>query len=140
MLSELVKHISTRTGLPQKTSRAALGIVLNAAERQGSSFASEVYEKIPGARTLAASMGDHVGAATGVIARLIEQTPGGRRQVADEMIRNLQKEGLGSKEIGALLPAIGAFADTASGVSRHGNSSDVFGGFETAMSGAARAA
>ncbi len=137
MLSELVKHISTLTGLPQKTARAALGIVLNAAERQGSRVSADIYERIPGARTLAASMGAHVGAATGVVARLIEQTPGGRRQVADEMIRNLHKEGLGNSEIGALLPAIGAFADPAFVVSRAGPAGDVFSGFTY---GAARAA
>jgi hypothetical protein len=127
MLSDFVKHIASDTGLNQKAAKAALGIVLNAAERQGAPFADEVFERIPGARTLAASMGAHVGAATGVIARLIEQTPGGRRSVTEQTIRNLQREGLGNNEIGALFPAISAFASTVFGVSGVGHLGDIFG-------------
>ena len=109
MLSEFIKHVASDTGLNQKTAKAALGIVLNAAERQGAPLADEIFERVPGARVLAANMGAQVGAATGVIARLIEQTPGGRRSVTEQMIRSLQREGLGNNEISALFPAIGAF-------------------------------
>jgi hypothetical protein len=132
MLAEFIKHIASDTGLSQKKAKAALGIVLNAADRQGTPFAGEVFERVPGARTLAATMGAHVGAATGVIARLIEQTPGGRQAVAEQTIRNLQKEGLGSREIGSLFPAISAFSETLFGVSGVGHLGDVFGAFNAA--------
>ena len=131
MLADFIKHIASDTGLNQKKAKAALGIVLNAAERQGAPFADEIFERIPGARTLAASMGAHVGAATGVIARLIEQTPGGRRAVTEQMIRSLQREGLGNNEIGALFPAIGAFASSVFGVRGVGHLGDVLGALNT---------
>lgn len=131
MLADFIKHIASDTGLNQKKAKAALGIVLNAAERQGAPFADEVFERIPGARTLAASMGAHVGAATGVIARLIEQTPGGRRTVTEQMIRSLQREGLGNNEIGALFPAIGAFVSSVFGVRGVGHLGDVLGALNT---------
>lgn len=134
MLAEFVKHIASDTGLSQKKAKAALGIVLNAADRQGTPFAWEIFERVPGARTLAAEMGAHVGAATGVIARLIEQTPGGRRNVTEQTVRNLQREGLGTREIGALLPAIGAFAESMFGVTGVGHLGDVFGAFNAAPS------
>jgi len=127
MLAEFIEHIASDTGMSHTKAKAALGIVLNAADRQGTPFACEVFERVPGARPLAASMGAQVGAATGVIARLIEQTPGGKRAVTEQTIRNLQKEGLGNNEIGALFPAIGAFVSTAFGVAGVGHLGDVFG-------------
>jgi hypothetical protein len=140
MLSEFITHIASDTGLSQQKAKAALGILLNAAERQGTPFASEIFERVPGARTLAASMGAEVGAATGVIARLIEQTPGGKRAVTEQTIRNLQKEGLGNNEIGALFPAIGAFASTAFGIAGVGHLGDVFGQFNAAKASGVRVA
>ena len=140
MLSEFIKHVASDTGLSHQKAKAALGILLNAAERQGTPFASEIFERVPGARTLAASMGAEVGAATGVIARLIEQTPGGRRAVTEQTIRNLQKEGLGNNEIGALFPAIGAFASTALGIAGVGHLGDVFGQFNAARASGVRVA
>jgi hypothetical protein len=140
MLSEFITHIASDTGLSQQKAKAALGILLNAAERQGTPFASEIFERVPGARTLAASKGAEVGAATGVIARLIEQTPGGRRAVTEQTIRNLQKEGLGNNEIGALFPAIGAFASTAFGIAGVGHLGDVFGQFNAAKASGVRVA
>lgn len=116
MLSDFVKHIASETGLGQKQSRAALGIVLNASERQGTEFADRIYQELPGARTLSARMGAEVGASTGVIARLIEQTPGGRKAVAEQMIRDLIREGLGAREIGKLMPAISSYASEAFGL------------------------
>ncbi len=133
MLSDFITHISSDTGLSQKKAKAALGIVLNAAERQGTPFAHEIFERIPGARTLAAEMGSQVGAATGVIARLIEQTPGGKRAVTEQTIRNLQKEGLGNNDIGALFPAISAFAGSVFGIAGVGHLGDIFGQFNTAQ-------
>jgi hypothetical protein len=105
--------------------------VLNAADRQGTPFATEIFERIPGARTLAADMGASAGVATGVIARLIEQTPGGKRAVTEQTIRNLQKEGLGNNEIGALFPAISAFAGSVFGIAGVGHLGDIFGQFNT---------
>jgi hypothetical protein len=79
-------------------------------------------------------MGAEVGAATGVIARLIEQTPGGRKAVAEQMLRDLQKEGLGHGEIGSLFPAIGKFSETTFGISGAGHLGDVLGGDAEATS------
>jgi hypothetical protein len=127
MLNAFVKHVSKSTGLSAEQAEAAIGIVLNAADRQGAPIADEIFERIPGARTLAAQMGSRVGAATGVIARLIERTPGGRMAVAEQVIRDLQKRGLGNKEIGRLFPAIGNYAESAFGVTGVGHLGDMFG-------------
>src|SRR5262245_41785157 len=99
MLAEFVQHVALETGLSPKQARSALGVVLNAADRQGAGFAQEIFERVAGARTLAAKAGSDNGAATGVIARLIEQTPGGRQAVAEQMLQTLVKEGLGPNEI-----------------------------------------
>lgn len=125
MLVQFVNHVSQRTGMHTAKALDAIGIVLNAADRQGAPLAALLFERVPGARTLAACMGAETGAATGVIARLIEQTPGGRDSVAEDMIRCLQKAGLGHREIGALLPAIGAFAEATFGVECSGHLGDV---------------
>jgi hypothetical protein len=138
MLPEFITFVASDTGLSQTKAKAALGIVLNAADRQGTPFASEIFERIPGARTLAANMGAEVGAATGVIARLIEQTPGGKRAVTEQTLRNLQKAGLGNNEIGALFPAIGAFAASAFGIAGVGHLGDVFGQFNAASASGVR--
>lgn len=135
MLNAFVKHVSRTTGLPFKTAEAAIGIVLNAADRQGAPMADEIFERVPGARTLAAQMGSQIGAATGVIARLIERTPGGRMAVAEQVIRDLHKEGLGTKEIGRLFPAIGKYAESAFGVSGVGHLGDMFGATNAPASG-----
>lgn len=135
MLNGFVKHVSKTTGLPLKTAEAAIGIVLNAADRQGAPMADEIFERVPGARTLAAQMGSQIGAATGVIARLIERTPGGRMAVAEQVIRDLHKEGLGNKEIGRLFPAIGKYAESAFGVSGVGHLGDMFGATNAPASG-----
>ena len=127
MLKDLVKTVSTETGMTQKATRKALGIVLNASERQGSEFTTKLYQKLPGARTLAAKAGDDTGAASGVIARLIEQTPGGRMAVATTMIRNLQKAGLGHSEIAGMFPAISNFCDEKYGLKGFAHLGDFLG-------------
>lgn len=132
MLSDFVRYVASDTGLSEAKAKAAIGIVLNAADRQGTPFASEIFERVPGARTLAANTSAEIGAPTGVIARLIEQTPGGRQAVTEQMVRNLQKVGLGNNEIGALFPAIGAYADSAFGIAGVGHLGDVFGQFNAA--------
>ncbi|MEL7129835.1 MAG: hypothetical protein AAGK23_09825 [Pseudomonadota bacterium] len=101
MLKDLIKHVGSETGLTQAKTRAALGVVFNAAERQGSPFAAALFQRLPGARTLSAKTGVSHGAATGEIARLIEQTPGGRRHVVAEMFRTLHSLGLGHQEMWA---------------------------------------
>ena len=109
MIRDLVKHIETETGLSQSKARAVVGIILNAADRQGSPMAEELLTTVPGARTLAAKIGNEVGASTGEIARLIEKTPGGRRYVRTQMIRSLHSIGLGHDVIGQFLPALSGF-------------------------------
>ena len=140
MLSAFVKHVSKTVGLPADKAEAAIGIVLNAADRQGAPMADEIFERVPGARTLAANMGAQIGAATGVIARLIERTPGGRVAVAEQVIRDLHKQGLGNKEIGRLFPAIGKYAESAFGVSGVGHLGDMLGATNATVSGVSRVA
>ena len=127
MTKDMIKHVAKATGMPQKRARTALGIVLNASERQGSAFVAELYERLPGARTMAAQAGDTTGAATGEIARLIEQTPGGRMAVATNMIRNLQKAGLGHTEIAAIFPAVSSYCETNFGLNGFGHLGDLLG-------------
>ncbi|MEM6627456.1 MAG: hypothetical protein AAF719_12190, partial [Pseudomonadota bacterium] len=78
-------------------------------------------------RSLSSTIGADVGAATGVIARLIEKTPGGRSLVAANMLRDLQKAGLGHDQIGKLLPAIGDFAASKYGLRGFGHLGDLLG-------------
>ena len=127
MLKAFVKHVSKATGLPPERAEAALGIILNAADRQGACLAEEVFQAIPGARSLAARMGAKTGAASGVIARLIERTPGGRQAVAEQIMRDLGKAGLGPQDIGNIFPAIGRYMQSALGVAVVGHLGDVFG-------------
>lgn len=127
MLRDLVRSVAVETGITQAKAREALGIILNAAERQGSPFADELFSRLPGARTLSARTGSEIGAPNGVIARLIEQTPGGRRAVAQEMIGNLQACGLGHKEIGMMLPAISGFAADTYDIIGFGHLGDLIG-------------
>ena len=127
MLNAFIKHVSKATGLSLKSAETALGIVLNTADRQGAPLADEVFERVPGARTLAAQMGAEIGAATGGIARLIERTPGGRQAVAEQVIRDLHRAGLGTQEVGLLFPAIGSYAESTFGVKGVGHLGDIFG-------------
>lgn len=127
MLKDLVKHTADELGTTQVQAKAVLGIILSAAERQGAPFADALFTRLPGARTLSARTCDETGVATDVISRLIEQTPGGRRHVAQEMIRNLQREGLGHAEIGRILPSISRFAAEKYGLTEFGHLGDLIG-------------
>lgn len=127
MLAALIDHVAREADLAPAKAVDAVGIVLNAADRQGAEMAARIFQNVAGARTLAACMGAETGAATGVIARLIEQTPGGQVNVAEDMIRSLQRAGLGHREIGALLPAMGSFADNSCGLWGSGHLGDVLG-------------
>ena len=127
MLKDLVKHTAEELGTTQKQAKAVLGIVLSTAERQGSEFTAALFKKLPGARTLSARTCDEMGAPSDPISRMIEQTPGGRRHIAQEMIRSLQKTGLGHAEIGALLPTISGFAAEKYGLEGMGHLGDIFG-------------
>lgn len=141
MLRDLVRSVALETGITQAKAREALGIILNAAERQGSDFADQLFTRLPGARTLAARTGSQIGAPNGVIARLIEQTPGGRRAVAAEMIGQLQDCGLGHSEIGKMLPAISGFAADTYDITGFGHLGDLLGSDgDMAISPSARAA
>lgn len=125
MLDTLISHVATTAGIEIDESREAVGIIMNAAERQGAPIAEALYEKVPGARTLAATMGAEVGASTDEVARLIEQTPGGRRFVTITMFSDLQARGLGHKSIGAILPAISNFAEEEMGLTEFGHLGDL---------------
>lgn len=135
MLNAFINEVSKATGLPEDKAGEALGIILNAADRQGAPIADEVFERIPGARTLAATMGSHVGAPTGVLARLIERTPGGRQAVVERLLEDLHELGLGPNQIGRLFPAISRYSETAFGVSGVGHLGDVFGALGATQSG-----
>ncbi|MBO6690252.1 MAG: hypothetical protein NXH70_06810 [Hyphomonas sp.] len=125
MLKNMIKTCADDTGLTQIKAREAVGIVLNTAERQGSPLAEAVFRKMPGARTLSATTGADHGAATGVIARLIEQTPGGRRHVGEGMFASLHKAGLGHKQISQLLPAISKYMQITYGMEAFGHIGDL---------------
>jgi hypothetical protein len=141
MLKNLIKTCADTTGLTQSKTREALGIVLNTAERQGSPLAEAIFRKMPGARTLSATTGAEQGAATSVIARLIEQTPGGRRHVGEGMFTSLHKAGLGHKEISQLLPAISKYMQITYGMEAFGHLGDlVVADMLTAKQGTAAAA
>ncbi len=125
MLKNLIRTCAEATGLTQVKTREALGIVLNTAERQGSPLAEAMFRKMPGARTLSATTGAETGAATTVIARLIEQTPGGRRHVGEGMFTSLHKAGLGHKQIAQLLPSISGYMQTTYGMESFGHLGDL---------------
>lgn len=135
MLNAFIGQVSKATGLQEEAAEAAIGIVLNAAERQGAPIADEIFERVPGARTLAARMGNQVGAPSGVLARLIERTPGGRQAVVERLIEDLHAQGLGTQQIGGLFPSIGEFSETAFGVTGVGHLGDIFGALDAAGSG-----
>lgn len=126
-LNQFIGHIAGRCGVSRDQARQGLGIVLNSADRQGSAFAAQIFERIPAARDLAVEQGTQIGAATGVIAKLIEQTPGGRTAVATQMIRALQIAGFGNAAIGELLPAMSDFARTKLSMKSGLHIGDVFG-------------
>ena len=141
MLKNLIKTCADTTGLTQTKTREALGIVLNTAERQGSPLAEAIFRKMPGARTLSATTGAEQGAATSVIARLIEQTPGGRRHVGEGMFTSLHKAGLGHKQISQMLPAISKYMQITYGMEAFGHLGDlVVADMLTAKQGTAAAA
>lgn len=127
MLRNLIKHVETETGLTPSKARAALGIIFNAADRQGSPLAQELFATLPGARPLAAKVGTEIGAATGEIARLIEMTPGGRRYVTTQMLRALHNVGLGHEAVGKIMPSLSGFMKEAYGKEGFGNLGDLMG-------------
>jgi hypothetical protein len=135
MLNAFIAQVAEAAGLSEDRAEAAIGIVLNAADRQGAPIADELFGRVPGARTLAASMGAQVGAPTGVLARLIERTPGGRMAVVEQLLESLHAQGLGPNEIGCLFPAISSFSESAFGVSGVGHLGDVLGALGAQSSG-----
>ncbi len=135
MLNAFISEVSKATGLTEDKASEAIGIVLNAADRQGAPFADEMFERVPGARTLAATMGSQIGAPTGVLARLIERTQGGRQAVVERLIEDLHELGLGSNQIGRLFPAISKSSEIAFGVSGVGHLGDILGALSVNQSG-----
>ncbi|MEQ3651373.1 hypothetical protein [Hyphomonas sp.] len=140
MLNDISAHLARHNGLSEDISKQALGVVLNAAERQESPFAAAMFKTIPGARALSARTGSEIGAPTGAIARLIEQTPGGKRVVAQSMIAELHRLGLDHKAIGQLLPCISTYMDEHHGLVGFGHLGDLIGSDLDAIAAAAEAA
>ncbi len=127
MFNDLIRHVAGEAGLSQDKTKAALGIILNAADRQGSPFAAALFGQLPGARTYAAETGARIGAPTGAVARMIERTPGGKRFVASSMIRELHAIGLDHKEVGSILPAVSTYAETTFQITGFGHLGDLLG-------------
>lgn len=125
MLSELIKKTATTTNLDEATAREALGVMFNTAERQGAPLIEKVFSRMPGARTLSATSGAQTGAATGTIARLIEQTPGGRQHVSLSMFSKLHALGLGHSQISALLVSVSDYMNQAYNISGVGHLGDL---------------
>ena len=78
MLSAFINEVSKTAGITRAKAEAAIGIVLNAAERQGAPIAAEVFERHPGARPRAAPSGAQTGPPTGVRARRLQRSAGRR--------------------------------------------------------------
>lgn len=125
MLKNLIKTTAQATDLTQAKAREAIGIVLNTAERQGAPLADVVFSRMPAARTLSCATGEATGASTGILDRLIEQTPGGRRHVRHCMFSHLHKAGLDHRQIAALLPAIGGYMQATYAVEDLGHIGDL---------------
>lgn len=140
MLTDLIAHIAKINGLADPIAKQVLGVVLNAADRQASPFATALFKTVPGARTLAARTGAEIGAPTGEIARLIEQTPGGRLLVIQSMISNLHRLGLDHAAVGRLLPSIADFAQKTYGLTGFGHLGDLMGQSSESDGSPARAA
>ena len=109
MLYDLIRFTAKKTGLSDSQARQALGILFNTAERQGASMVQVVFDHVPGARLLSTSTGIQTGAATGPIAQLIEQTPGGRRHMAMTMFSRFHEIGLGHEQVSRLLGCVGTY-------------------------------
>lgn len=112
MLNDLISTTAKTTGLDEASARQALGVLFNTAERQGAPLIEKVFSRMPGARTLSATTGAQTGAATGTIARLIEQTPGGRQHVSLAMFSKLHEIGLGHKQISQLMGCVGSYMES----------------------------
>ncbi|MEM7767649.1 MAG: hypothetical protein AAF253_09200 [Pseudomonadota bacterium] len=125
MMKDLIRHVAHETGLTQKAAKAALGTVLSAADRRGSPFTAALFKRLPGARTLSAKSGAENGAPNGIIAQLIEQTPGGQRHVATGMVRRLHEQGLGHREVGQLLPALATYTEDQYGITALAHLGDI---------------
>lgn len=125
MLSDLIKTTAKTTGLDEASARHALGILFNTAERQGAPLIEKVFSRMPGARTLSASTGAQTGAATGTIARLIEQTPGGRQHVSLSMFSRLHDAGLGHAQVASLLQCVSTHMDRTYGMKDIGHLGDL---------------
>lgn len=141
MMNDLIAHIAKANGLAEPLARQALGILLNCADRQGAPLAAAMFRAVPGTRALAARAGSDIGAPTGDIARLIEQTPGGRRRVVEHMFTALHAAGIDHAATGRLLPSIGAWLQDSCGLEGFGQLGAVIAqDGETGAETAARAA
>ena len=127
MLKDLVQQSAEKLEISPEDARQAIGILLSTIERQGTSQIEKVFSRMSGARTLAAATASTSGLATGPIARLIEQTPGGRRHVAMSMFSRLHKLGLGHGQIADLLGCVRDHVEHSYGIYNFGHLGDLFG-------------
>ena len=132
MLNSLIAEASERADIDDATARRAIGIVLNAAERQGSEMIETVFADFPEARRLSVVTARDEQTPVGSIARLIEQTPGGRRHVALDMISRLHKLGLGHKAVAEIMAATGASLGSHQSTSESGLLAELFESDEAA--------
>lgn len=111
MLKDLITETARTADISEADARHAIGLIFNTAERQTSPLIERVFSEVPGAHTLSVSTGQRVGVATGPIARLIEQTPGGRRHVTLTLFSRLHDSGLGHRQIAGVMTALGSFLE-----------------------------
>lgn len=110
MLKDLIRQVADGAGLEEEAAREAVGVVFTTADRQGACLIEKVFAQVPGARTLAASTAARQEMPAGPIAKLIEQTPGGKRHVALDMFARLHALGLGHMQVSRVVTLIGSWA------------------------------
>jgi hypothetical protein len=111
MLKDLTSRVANAAAIDEAEARDAIGLVFNTAERQGTPLGERVLSDMPGLRALSVATGERAGFARGDIARLIEQTPGGRRHVTLTLFSRLHAQDLGHAQIAGLMSAIGEFLE-----------------------------
>ena len=128
MLNQLVDYIAQEVRISRAEAAQAVGVLLNAADRQGAAFAQELFALLPGAREAADRAGAEMGAGAGVVARLIDRSPAGRAAMIEQAMRALHRQGLGSRQIGQLPRAIAGFVQARLGTAPDVTVGALFGG------------
>lgn len=140
MLKDLICNAAHAAAIDEAYARHAIGLIFNTAERQASPLIERVFAEVPGAHTLSAATGQREGVAQGPIARLIEQTPGGRRHVTLTLFSRLHASGLGHGEIAAVMACLGQFLEARFNASAATMISDLFSNMDPVAEARATAA